>query len=87
MQERYPTLLLVIALCLVIAIQTACCERGNSCLNRIMCDLRSTLDVTTVAVLMRMSLNGGLPADYHSCLAVARWLHSGERVKWTTFMD
>ena len=29
MQLRYPNLLLVIKLCLVIPVQTACCERGN----------------------------------------------------------
>ena len=87
MRKYYPNLLLVIKLCLVVPVQTACCERGNSCLKRIMCDFRSTLVVTTVDVLMRISLNGGLPADYHSSLVVARWLDSGERVKRPTFLD
>ena len=44
-----------------------------------MCDFRSTLDVTTVDALMRISLHGGSPADFHSSLPVARWLDSGER--------
>ena len=74
MRARYPNLMLLIELCLVIPVQTACCERGNSCLNRIMCNFRSTLD-------------GGTPGDYHSSLAVARWLDSGERAKRPTFMD
>ena len=70
----------------MIPVQTTCCERGNSCLNRIMCDFRSTLDVTTVDVLMRLFLSGGLPAGYHSSLVVARWLDSWERAKRPTFM-
>ena len=71
----------------MIPVQTACCERGNSCLNRIMCDFRSTLDVTTVDVLMRLFSSGGLPTDYHSSLVVARWLDSWERAKRPTFMS
>ena len=51
-RERFPNFLLVIEICLVIPVQTACCERGNLCLNRIMCDFRSTLDVSTVEALM-----------------------------------
>ena len=86
MRERYPNLLLVIELCLLIPVQTACCERGNSCLVRIMCDFRSTLDVTTVNALMRISLNGGLSADYYSSLAAARWLDYGERAERPTFI-
>ena len=87
MQERYPKLLLVIELCLVIPVQTSCCDRANSCLNRIMCDFRSTLDVVTVGVLMRIFLSGGLPEDYHSSLAAPRQLDSGERAKRPTFTD
>ena len=37
-----------------------------------LCEFRSTLDVTTVDTLMRISLNGRPPADFHSSLAVAR---------------
>ena len=75
MRDRYPNLLLVIEVCLVIPVQTACCERGNSCLNRVMCDFRSTLDVGTVEALMRISLNGPNPLEYHSSLAVATNFH------------
>ena len=83
----FPNLLMLIELCLVIPVQTACCERGNSCLNRIMCDLRSTLDVQTVEALMRISINGPSPENYHAALAVARWLDSGERAKRPNYMD
>ena len=36
---------------------------------------------------MRISLNGPNPLEYHSSLAVARRLDSGERAKQPTFMD
>ena len=78
--------MLVIEVCLVIPVQTACCERGNSCLNRVMCDFRLILDVGTVKAPMRISLNGPNPSEYQSSLAVARWLDSGERAKRLTFM-
>ena len=63
------------------------CERGNSCLNRIMCDFRSTLGVSTVEALMRISINGVSPEHYHSALAVARWLDSGERARRPNYND
>ena len=71
---RFPNLLVLIELCLVMPNQTACCERGNSCLNRIMTDFRSSLDVSTVDALMFISLNGPDHAEYNATRAVARWL-------------
>lgn len=62
MQEHYPNLLLVKP-CPVIPVQTACCEQDNSCVNRILCDYRLTLDVVIVDALIRISLNGRLSAD------------------------
>ena len=55
-QQDYPNLLILIELCFVIPCQSACCERGNSCLNRIMTDWRSSLNVATVEALMRIYL-------------------------------
>ena len=86
-RERFPNFLLVIEICLVIPIQTSCCKRGNSCLNRIMCDFQSTLGVSTVEALMRISINGVPPEHYHSALAVARWLDSGERARRPNYND
>ena len=86
-RERFPNFLLVIEICLVIPVQTACCERGNSFLNRIMCDFRSTLGVSTVEALMRIPINGVSPEHYHSALAVARWLDSGERARRPNYND
>ena len=78
MRGQYPNLLLVIKVCLVTPVQTACCERGSSSLNRVICDFRSTLDVGIVEVLMRISVNGPNPSEYHASFAVARWLDSSK---------
>lgn len=61
--------------------------RGNSCLNRIMSDFQSTLHVSTVEVLMRISINGVSPENYHSAVAVARWLESTERARRPNYKD
>ena len=81
---RFPNLLVLIELCLVIPIQTACCERSNSCLNRIMTDFRSSLDVSTVDALMFVSLNGPDHAEYNATRAV---VHSGQRLRRPEIMD
>ena len=60
-RERFPNFLMVIEICLVIPLQSVCCERGNSCLNRIMCDFRSTLGVFTVEAFKHISINGVSP--------------------------
>ena len=57
----FRNFLMVIEICLVIPVQSAYCERGNSCLNRIMCDFRSTLGVFTVEALMHISINDVSP--------------------------
>ena len=81
---RFPNLLVLIELCLVIPIQTACCERSNSCLNRIMTDFRSYLDVSTVDALMFVSLNG---PDYTEHNATRAVVHSGQRLRRPEIMD
>ena len=70
--ERCPNFLLVIEICPVIPIQTAYCERGNSCLNRIMCDFWSTLGVSTVealSLIARMKIK-----------ELRSWAHKSERI-------
>ena len=64
-QERFTNFLLVIEICLVIPVQTHCHERGNSCLNRIICDFRSTLGVSTVEAHMCISINGVVSLEHY----------------------
>ena len=72
---------MVVELCLVIPVQTACVERGNSCLNRIyiMTDHRSSPDVPTISALMHIAINGVSHTEYDATRSVARWLNSGEK--------
>ena len=86
-REHFPNFLLVIEICLVILIQTACCERGNSFLQRIMCDFWSILGVSTI---MRISINGVVsPKHYHwltgwkdkkKIKELRSWAHKSERI-------
>ena len=78
---------ILVELCLVIPCQTACCERGNSCMNRIMTDWRSTLNVSTIDELMRIAISGPSHEDYTAVLAVGRWLEESERSRRPTLMD
>ena len=86
-KDDYPNLLILVELCLVIPCQTACCERGNSCMNRIMTDWRSTLNVSTIDELMRLAISGPSHEDYTAVLAVGRWLEESERSRRPTLMD
>ena len=57
--DRFPNLLMLAEICLVLPVQKACCERGNSCLALIMTDWRASLNVDdTLEVLMNISMNG-----------------------------
>ena len=73
--DRFPNLLMLAEICLVLPVQTACCERGNSCLARIM------TDVVTLEALIHISMIGCGFQEYDTARAVQRWLTSGERLK------
>ena len=77
MGMNFPNLLMVIELCLIIPVQTACVER-DSYLNRIRTDQRASLDVPTVSGLMQIAINGSKPwriwCNKSSCkLVIIRW--------------
>ena len=71
--DRFPNLLMLAEICLVLPVQTACCERGNSCLARIMTDWRASLNVDTLEALMNISMNGCGFQEYDAARAVQRW--------------
>ena len=85
--NEFPNLLMVIELCLIIPVQTACVERGNSCLNRIMTDHRASLDVPKVSALLHIAINGPSHEQYDATRAVARWFTSGERRRRPEYLD
>ena len=63
-KDDHQNLLILVELCLEIPCQTACCERGNSCTNRIVSDWRSTLDVSTIDEFMGIAISGPSHEDY-----------------------
>ena len=52
-------------------VQTACCEQGNSCLNRIMTDYRASLNVSTVNPVIQIRIDGPSADEYDATKAVA----------------
>lgn len=68
--DRFPNVLMLAEICLVLPVQTACCEHGNSCLARIMTDWRVSLNVDTLEALMNISMNGCGFQEYDAELAV-----------------
>lgn len=85
-KDDYPNLLILVELCLVIPCQTACCERGNSCMNRIMTDRRSTLNVSTIDELMRIAISGPSHEDY-TAVSCSWALAGGVRTEQTAYID
>ena len=45
------------------------------------------MDVATVEALMRISIDGPSPEDYHARLAVGRWHEASERSRRPTLKD
>ena len=62
---------MVVELCLVFPVQTACCEQGNSCLNRIMTDYRASLIVSTVNPVIQIRIDWPSADEYDATKAVA----------------
>ena len=77
--NEFVNILMVVELCLVIPVQTACENRGKNCLNRITTHHRSSLGVPTISALMHIVINGPSHTEYDATRALAGWLTSGER--------
>ena len=84
--DRFPNLLMLAEICLVLPDQTACCERAISCLAHIMMSWRASQHVDTLEALMNISMNGCGFQEYHAERAVQRWLISSKRLKRPEFM-
>lgn len=69
---------------LTLPMSTASCERGFSCMKRVMSDWRSSLNTETLSMLMYLSIEGPEPDGYNSALAVQRWWEEGERARRPT---
>ena len=79
--DRFPNLVIIAEICLVLPVKTTFCECGNSCLARIMTDWRASLNADTLEALMYISMGGCGFQEYHAARAVQQCLTSGERLK------
>lgn len=77
--NEFVNILMVVELCLVILVQTACVKRRTSCLNRIMKDHRSSLGVPTMIALMHIAVHGLSDTEHDATRALEGWLTSGEK--------
>ena len=77
--ERFPNILMLVEIMLVLPLATACCEHGFSTLKRIKSDWRSRLGTETLDHLMRISIDGPDLESYNAARALQHWWDKGER--------
>ena len=83
--ERFPNILMLVEIMLVLPLATACCERGFSTLKRIKSDWRSRLETETLDNLMRISIDGPDLESYNAARALQHWWDKGERQRRPNF--
>ena len=83
--ERFPNILMLVEIMLVLPLATACCERGFSTLKRIKSDWRSRLGTETLDHLMRISIDGPDLESYNAARALQHWWDKGERQRRPEF--
>ena len=81
LKTKFPCLGILVEIYLVMAVSTAICERGFSCMKRVKSDWRSTLGGVQLSRLMYLSLEGPSLAQFQAAPAVSRWWGSGERTR------
>ena len=77
--ERFPNILMLVEIMLVLPLATACCECGLSTLKQIKSDWRSRLGTETLDHLMRISIDGPDLESYNAARALQHWWDKGER--------
>ena len=85
LHARFPTILKLAEIVLVIPMSTAICERGFSAMKRIKSDWRSSLGVEMLDRLMVIVLEGPSLEDYHPAGATSRWWKGGQRMRRPDF--
>ena len=87
MVSRFPNILKLYAIAMVIPVSSACCERGFSSLKRIKSDWRSSLATEQVDRLMLVSLQGPTFDDYEAEGAMNKWWTNGQRSRRPLFEE
>jgi hypothetical protein len=78
-RSKFPGLSILMEIYLIIPVNTACCERGFSCMKRVKNDWRSSLNTLSLNRLIYLSLQGPHPDHFDARAAVYRWWSSGRR--------
>ena len=81
LQTKFPCLGILAEIYLAMAISTAGCARGFSCMKRIKSDWRSSLASHQLSRLMYLSLEEPSLDSFQAAPAVHRWWGSSERAR------
>ncbi len=79
LRKKFQSLGILIEIYMVMAVSTAVCERGFSCMKRVKTDWRSSLTARQLSRLMYITLEGTALDEFDAAAAVARWWNSGVR--------
>ena len=86
-RNRFPNVLMLVEITLILPLSTACCERGFSVMGKIKSDWRSCLSVEVLDCLMRIRIEGPSVAEFDPQPGVQFWWASGTRMRRPTFND
>ncbi|KAK5930692.1 hypothetical protein CgunFtcFv8_026910 [Champsocephalus gunnari] len=79
--KQYKGLSILFEIYLVLAVNTAVCERGFSCMKRVKNDWRSCLGTEQLSRLMFSSIEGPSMDNFDAAGAVEKWWTSGNRAR------
>lgn len=85
--NRFPNVLMLVEITLILPLSTACCERGFSVMGKIKSDWRSCLSVEVLDCLMRIRIEGPTVAEFDPQPGLNFWCSSGSRMRRPTFND
>lgn len=85
--NRFPNVLMLVEITLILPLSTACCERGFSVMGKIKSDWRSCLSVEVLDCLMRIRIEGPTVAEFDPQPGLNFWWSSGSRMRRPTFND
>ena len=85
--NRFPNVLILAEITLILPLSTACCERGFSVMGKIKSDWRSCLSVEVLDCLMRIRIEGPTTAEFDPQPGLNFWWSGGSRMRRPLFND
>lgn len=80
-RDRFPNMLPLAEIILTYPLNTACCERGFSIMKKIKHDWRASLLPQTLAMLMRVVIDGPPVAQFNPRRSMDHWWFQGPRAR------